>query len=219
MVPKAVLFDLDGTLIDSKASHILSWKELFRRHGYPVGEEDILQAFGQTSLFTVRTLVPAEQDENRIATLANEKEELYRDIIRDDLTLMPGARELLVALRCANYGIALATSAPPENVGMVLGALEIAPFFDAIVGEQDITRSKPDPEIFILAAQRLGVRPIHCLVFEDSPSGVRAATAAQMTCVALTTGYQPKDLPGATLWIEDFRGIDVPTIESLIAKH
>jgi len=216
---KAALFDMDGTLIDSKAHHLLSWKELFKRHGYPVCEEDILRTFGQTTSHMLQALLPSEHSSERIEAFANEKEKLFRDMIRDELTLLPGARELLLALRQAHYGIALATSAPPENARMVLKELEIASLFDVTVGEQDITRSKPDPEIFLLAAKRLGIQPGHCVVFEDSPSGVRAAAAANMSCVAITTGYLPSELTDADIWIEDFRSIDVPAIEALIASH
>ena len=216
---KGALFDLDGTLIDSKAHHLLAWRELFDRHGHLVREEDILRSFGQTSPHMVRALLPSEQDNQRIQALADEKEEFYRDMIRDELTLIPGAEELLFALRQADYGVALATSAPPENVRLVLRVLGIAPLFDVTVGEQDIARSKPDPEIFLLAASRLGVPPDHCVVFEDSPSGVEAAVAANITCVAVTTGYLPAELPSASLLIEDFRAIDVPAIDTLMARH
>jgi len=219
MTGKAVLFDLDGTLIDSKSYHILAWEELFHRHGHLVREEDILRSFGQTSPHIIQMLLPSKLNSKEVAALASEKEELFRDLIRDELTLLPGARELLLALHHAHYGIALATSAPPENARMVLRVLEIAPLFDVIVSERDIARSKPDPEIFLLAAKNLGTHPDRCVVFEDSPSGVSAAVAAKMSCVAVTTGHVPAELPDANLWIEDFWAIDVPAIEALIASH
>ena len=219
MITKAVLFDLDGTLIDSKAYHILAWRELFHRHGHRVREEDILRTFGQTSPHIIQMLLPPKLDSKQVAALASEKEELFRDLIRDELTLLPGARDLLLTLHHAHYGIALATSAPPENARMALRVLEIASLFDVTVGEQDITRSKPDPEIFLLAAKKLGVHPGRCVVFEDSPSGVSSAVAANMCCVAVTTGYGPTELPDANLWIEDFRAINIHAIEALIADH
>jgi len=212
---RAVLFDLDGTLIDSKVQHISSWKELFERHGYPVSEADVVRSFGQTSRHIVRSMLAGQCDETQVTAMADEKEAIYRELIRDELELLPGAPELLDALRKADYRIALATSAPPENVSMVLHELRIGPLFDEVVGEQDISRSKPDPEIFLLAAERLNVAPCRCVVFEDSPSGVKAAIAAEMHCVAVTTGYSRHDLPGADLWIDDFRSIDVATITAL----
>jgi len=218
MIPKAALFDLDGTLVDTRQYHIQSWKTLFERHGCAVSYEDLLSAFGRTSPATIRSVMTDETDEDTILALAHEKEKLYREMIRDKLTLVPGAKELMMNLRQAGYAIALATSAPPENVDLVLRRLRIGPLFDLIVGEEDIAHSKPDPEIFALAAHRLGVHPHRCVVFEDSPSGVQAAVAAQMTCIAVTTGYRQSELPGASLWIQDFNAIDVPTIEDLIAK-
>ena len=215
----AVLFDLDGTLIDSQAHHLASWQEMFGREGHPIPIADILPTFGQTSPQVVRSLLPYALDQERVLALADKKEAIFRDMIRGELELLPGALGLLRALREADYRVALATSAPPENVAMVLQELAIATLFDAVVGEKDITRSKPDPEIFLLAAQRVIVQPRHCLVFEDSPSGVQAAKAAGMKCVAVLTGYSPAQLQSADLQIQDFLEIDLPTIATLIADR
>ena len=103
---------------------------------------------------------------------------------------------------------------------MALRVLEIASLFDATIIQRGIARSKPDPEIVLLAVKKLGGRPDRCLFIEDSPSGVKAAVAAaNLSCIAFTTGYVPAELPDATLWIEDFRAIDVPAIEVLQANR
>ena len=214
----AALFDLDGTLIDSQAHHMASWQEMFRREGHVIPAADIVSTFGQTSPQVVRSLIRYSLDEEMVVALADKKEAIFRDMIRGELELLPGALGLIRALREAAYRVALATSAPPENVTMVLQELAISTLFDAVVGEKDITRSKPDPEIFLLAARRVSVQPKHCLVFEDSPSGVQAAKAAGMKCVALLTGYSPAQLQSADLQIQDFLQIDLPTIATLIAE-
>ena len=156
---KPTLFDLGGTLIDNKAYHILVWRELFRRHGHLVREDSILRTFGQTSPHVVQMRIHPELNSGEVAALASEREELYRDLTRTELTLLPGARELLLVLHHAHHGFALVTSVPPKNTSMVLRILEIASLFDVTVNRRNIARSRPDLEIFLLTAYKMAARP------------------------------------------------------------
>ena len=183
---KAVIFDMDGVLVDSYRAHYDSWRLLGETHGLTMTEAEFSATFGRTSADIIRNLWGNAVDEADIPAWDDEKEALYRDELRKDFPAMAGAPELIGALAAAGIKMAIGSSGPPENVQLVLDCLPGAEAVEATVTGQDVTRGKPDPEVFLIAAEKLGVAPGDCAVIEDAPAGVQAARRAGMTAIALT---------------------------------
>ena len=189
---RAVLFDLDGVLVDSYAAHMRSWRRLAAEESLPFSERDFARSFGRTSRESIATYWPGRASDT--ARLDARKEALFRAEIEQRFPAMDGARELVEALRAAGFMLAVASSAPPENVELALARLAIGDCFGAVVTGADVQRGKPDPQVFLLAAERLGAPPARCVVVEDAPVGIAAAHAGGMKAVALlSTGRRQED--------------------------
>ena len=188
--PRGVVFDLDGTIVDNMALHAEAFATFVRRHGLPpLTHEDRLRLDGKRNrdlfpLLLGRPLTDAEWQAH-----ADEKESLYREISTGRLSPVAGFTRLLDALEAHGIPVAVATSAPAENVEHTLRELGLAARLSTVVRADQVPRGKPFPDVFLAAAAALGARPAACLAFEDAPAGVVAARAAGMTCVALTTGF------------------------------
>jgi HAD superfamily hydrolase (TIGR01509 family) len=134
-----------------------------------------------------------------VAALAGEKEEMFRELISGTVEALAGAKELLQQASGAGMQQAIVSSTPRQNIELIAGALGILQFLDAIVGDEDVARGKPDPEPYLLGAERLGVRPPDCVVIEDAPEGIEAGQAAGMRCVGVATTRPPEKLVAADL--------------------
>ena len=192
---QAVIFDVDGVLVDSYRAHFESWKVLTAEHGIPLTEEKFAETFGRTTRDIVHLwwLGGSSLGAPTVAAIDDRKEALFREILARDFPAMDGARELLASLTAAGLRLAVGSSGPPENVELVLGELGRS-LFDAAVTGSDVERGKPDPQVFLIAAERLGVAPEACVVIEDAVAGIEAARAAGMTSVALvSTGHSEEE--------------------------
>ena len=184
---QALLFDLDGTLIDSMPAHQLAWIEWHRRHGLPMDEPAFFSATaGRSNHEILRDMLPARA-ESELDGLVDEKEELYRAQARQKLELIAGARAYVAAAREAGLRLAICTASTPANMKLAFDKFGLDGWVDAVTSPADGLRGKPHPDIFLEAARRLGVAPEHCVVFEDAPLGIEAARRARMRAVALTT--------------------------------
>jgi beta-phosphoglucomutase len=192
----AVIFDVDGVLVDSYRAHYESWTEVAADDGIPFTEADFAASFGMTSDEVIRRhwgtpdAPPSIQTTRRIDAI---KEQRYRDIVDRAFPPIPGAVALIDALHAADVPLAVGSSGPPENVGLVLDRLERRDRFAAVISRADVTHGKPAPDIFALAATRLGVPADRCVVIEDAPPGVEAARAAGMHVVALLSNGRRRD--------------------------
>ncbi len=197
--PRAVIFDMDGVLIDSEPLHFEATRRVLADHGVPYSATDNEEFLGVTASQTYATL----RSRHQLAVAERDliqaySEELLR-VIPDRAQPMAGVPEVLEKLRAAGLRLALASSAEPEVIQATLAGLRVSGFFDVVVSGAEVERGKPAPDIFLEAARRLGVPPGACLVVEDSRNGVLAARAAGMRCVAIpcpTTASQ--DLSPAT---------------------
>jgi beta-phosphoglucomutase family hydrolase len=198
---KAVLWDLDGVLVDTASFHFQAWQELFQSVGKGFAEADFRRTFGLRNDAILRDvlgeLAPAE-----VERLAQRKEELYRDKVSGRVAAIPGAMELLRRLQQRGRKMAIVSSTPRENVRVVLRSLGLEGVFEAVVAEEDAPRGKPDPQGFLVAAERLGVGPGECVVIEDAPGGVEAAKRAGMRCIGVTTSRPREALAGADLVVD-----------------
>ncbi|MCU0961402.1 MAG: HAD family phosphatase [Pirellulaceae bacterium] len=182
-----VIFDVDGVLVDSYIAHFHSWLALADECGCRRMTEDEFRAtFGQVSREIIRQLWPSHSlTPAEVAALDDRKEALYRQLLQTDFRPISGARELIVLLKQAGFGIAAGSSGPPENVYLTLDQLEVRDLFDVVVTATDVTRGKPDPEVFTTCAQRLAASPAACAVIDDAVVGIEAANRAGTYSIAL----------------------------------
>jgi beta-phosphoglucomutase len=180
----AVIWDVDGTLVDTAELHFQAWVALAQELGKPFTRADFTATFGLRNPEIIPRLF-AISDERQVAALGERKETLYRTAALQGVALLPGVLPLLESLRQASFLQAVGSSAPRANLELILRLTETADFFTALVSMEDTQRGKPDPEVFLAAAGKLGVAAERCLVIEDAPAGVQAARAGGMKCIAV----------------------------------
>jgi beta-phosphoglucomutase len=217
----AVIFDMDGVLVDSYRAHFESWQVVMALCGRGMSREEFNASFGRTSREVIASLRPKlGLNEHQIARLDAQKERVFRDILAADFTAIEGAESLLQSLFEAGFALGMGSSAPPENVDLVLDKLQKRPLFAAIVHGMDVTRGKPDPQVFLLAAQRLGIAPQQCVVVEDAPLGIAAAKAGGMATVGLaSTGRSRSLLAAADLTVGRLSELKPPIFRQLVARN
>lgn len=191
-MPAAVIFDMDGLLIDSERLSIRCWTEAATELGFVLPENVWLRMVGLGERDTARML-GEYLDEVQVATLAERCYALYEARMLVDMPLRPGVIELLELLREHAVPRAVATSTRQPRATRKLEAAGLLGYFPQVLSSSDVAQPKPAPDIYLLAAQRLGVTPAQCLVLEDSPTGVRAALAAGMTVVQVPDLLAPDD--------------------------
>ena len=217
----AVIFDMDGVLVDSYRAHFESWQVVAAEEGLTYSEAQFAATFGRTS----REIIAVSWGEGRysdeeVADLDDRKEAAYRQIIRADFPAMPGADRLLQSLADAGFALAVGSSGPPENVDLVLEKLPARSAFQAVVTGRDVTRGKPDPQVFLIAAAALGIHPECCAVVEDAPVGVAAARAAGMASVGFaSTGRTVESLARADLNVESLDELSPAILRELIRRR
>jgi beta-phosphoglucomutase len=186
MNDRAVIFDMDGVLIDSYDAHLQSWLRMAENRGLEMTEEMFASSFGQTNQTIIPQRWPECDDPETIQAISDEKEQAFREILHERFPEMPGAGDLIRRLSEAGFALAVGSSGPTENVNAVLEELPYASCITARVTGSDVTHGKPHPEVFLTAAEKLGMDPENCLVVEDAAAGVEAARRAGMACIALT---------------------------------
>src|SRR5271163_1601421 len=188
---KSVLWDLDGTLVDSEQYHWLAWRDTMAAEGVELTHDQFLKTFGLRNDAIVPQWIPNATPE-RIDQIAIAKEQLYRRLVREGgLEPLPGARHWIERLARDGWRQAIASSAPRENVDVVLAVIGLAPYFQAIVSAEDVTLGKPDPQVFLTAAERLGSSPAQSIVVEDAPAGIEAARRAGMASIGVRRHGSP----------------------------
>jgi len=182
----AVIWDVDGVLIDSAEQHRLAWKQLAEENGFPYTDEAFWAGFGRRNSDVIPLMYGVSGPPQRVAALGARKEAIYRELLaRSAAPPLPGAVALMAALHAAGYAQALGSSAPRENIALVVRLLGIAAYVGALVSGEEVAHGKPAPDIFVTAARKLGVAPPRCLVVEDAPAGVAAAHAGGMRALAV----------------------------------
>jgi beta-phosphoglucomutase family hydrolase len=200
--PRAAIWDMDGTLIDSGEYHWLAWQAQMQREHAPLSYEQFIETFGQRNDTILRGWLGADLTDAEMARISDAKEALYRQILADrGIDLLPGNRAWLTRLREQGWRQAIASAAPRANIEAIIYVLDLDGMFDAIVAAEDVQRGKPDPQVFLLAAERLGVAPERAVVIEDAPAGVEGARRAGMHVIGVGPKYRglPADYALASL--------------------
>ena len=191
---EAILWDLDGVIVQSGEYHYEAYRELFGELDVPFSREQYFdELFGIRNWAIIRT-VAGERPKEEIERLAERKEEKFRRIAKGKIEALPGAKTTIDRARAAGLKQAIVSSTPGANIEMILGELDLTEAFDAIVGEEDAEKGKPDPEGFLVAAKRVGIEPEQCVVIEDAPAGIEGGKAAGMRCIGVSTTRKPERL-------------------------
>lgn len=184
----AFIFDMDGTIVDNMAFHTQSWITFFEQRGMTIDAEQFFRTTaGRQGKEIIRAHMGEHLQDDEVRILNLEKETVYRELYGPHRKTVGGFDELIARAKAQGVVLAVATAAPNANIEFTLDGLDLRRHFDIVVGAADVARGKPNPDGFLLAAERCAVPPERCIVFEDAPLGVEAARRAGMRCVVLTT--------------------------------
>jgi beta-phosphoglucomutase len=187
MTVRAILWDLDGVLVNSMEFHYQAYREVLAPRGQELSREAYLRELIGLRNYVILRRVLGDLSDEEVTVLAQQKEEAFRRRIKGNVQALPGAAQLVRRAKEAGLLQAIVSSTPRANIEVMLQSLGLWEMFEVIVGEEDASRGKPDPEGFLVAAQRLGVPPEECVVIEDAPEGIAAGKAAGMRCIGVTT--------------------------------
>lgn len=216
MFPKAVIFDLDGTLVDNNSFHIKAWQAFYDKIGKTFSLEEYMQHINgrvNNEIFNYvfnTTLTPRE-----VAAYSEEKETMYRKLYQPFIKPVNGLVYFLDELAKVGIPLAMATSGLPPNINFMFDNVPIKKYFKNIVDASQVKKGKPDPEIFLKAAHSINANPSHCIAFEDSVAGIRSAKTAGMVVVALTTTHASGYLKEADIIIKDYDEISLAKLRQL----
>jgi beta-phosphoglucomutase family hydrolase len=216
---RAVVFDWDGVVVDSSAHHERSWEILAAKRGLPLPPDHFKRGFGKKNNVIIPDLGWAT-DPTEVDALAREKEEIYRSLVREKgIEPLPGVRELLAALQTAEIPCAIGSSTERANLDCLLDLMDLRKFFRVIVSGEEVVHGKPDPSIFLLAAERLGVAPAECAVIEDALVGIEAAKRAGMPVLAVATTEPLEALGSADAATASMVEVTPGRLESLAGRQ
>jgi beta-phosphoglucomutase len=218
--PLAVIFDMDGVLVDSYQAHLEAWQVSAGAYGLEMSVEMFGKTFGRTSPDSIRMAWPGKFDESGIKRFEDEKEAAYRAAVKAHFCEVKGAGNLVLALHGAGFRMAIGSSAPAENVAVVKQCIPNGQWITAVVSGSEVQRGKPDPQVFLMAAKKLGIEPSHCAVIEDAVVGVEAARRAGMASIGLV-GTAPREALGkhAHLVVDSLTELNPAVIEERIRSN
>lgn len=213
--PRAALWDMDGTLLDSAEYHWLAWRDTMAEMGFEISHEEFIATFGQRNDTILRGWISEELTAAEIARISDIKEARYRTMVKErGVVLLPGVHEWLIRLRDAGWRQAIASAAPRANVATIIEVLGLETFFGGYIGAEDVQRGKPDPQVFQAAAALLGVPAERCVVLEDAPAGVAAGRSAGMRTIGVLTSHPSLD---ADVTVKSLDLLPVDIFDRLIA--
>ena len=215
----AVILDMDGVIVDSGELHFKSWQEAFARYGEQFSRQDFSYAFGLVNRDIITHKLKDRATGELIEAIDREKEKIFRKLVETEgIKPLPGAATLIESLHRQEFRLAVASSAPRANVKLILNKLALQHCFQAVVSVEDVTRGKPDPQPFLIAAERLGALPGQCTVIEDAPAGVEAARSGGMKAIGVTSSHRRAELAEADLVVDSLTELDADKILKLIKE-
>lgn len=216
---KAVIWDMDGIIADTAQYHHNGWQIVFRKRGINYTKADFRRNTGKRSDTIIREVFGEKIPQNEITEIIQEKDETFRQLMGQTIKLFPGVLKLIISLKEHGFKIAIASSAPMENIQLITRSLKIDNRFDAIISGWEVTKGKPHPQTFLLAAEKLGVAAENSIVIEDAISGVTASKRAGMRCIAVTNTTSREELREADLIIDTLEEITVDDLNRLLEQH
>lgn len=216
MALEAVIFDMDGTLVDSMPYHHKSWEVFFESQGIHLTKEEF-DSIHHGTLFDIMPRIFGDISHEESYRLGMIKEEAFRELYKHEIRPIDGLIDWLETLKQAGLRIGLGTAADFTNADFTVDAIDIRKYFDTIITSDIVKEGKPSPAVYLKVAEELGVKPENCLVFEDTVSGVQAGIAAGMKVIGITTGMteaEMQQLPVSAV-ISDYRSLSIASITSL----
>jgi beta-phosphoglucomutase len=210
----AVIFDMDGVIVDSARYHYLTWCSMLKRRGREYTYPEFMTNFGRRTDMQVRRIL-GEIPDAEVAAFVQEKDVLFREIVGQNVAAFPGVVDLIKSLKKSGSKVAVGSSSPTETVHLIVGKLGIKEDFDAIVCGSEVTEGKPSPQIFLLAAKRMDTRPENCVVIEDAVVGVAAAKNGGMRAVAVTNTHPREELKDADLVVDSLTELTADKLDCL----
>ncbi len=214
---QGVLWDMDGVLVDTGELHFQTWAQVLPQYGIQITTELFQATFGMNNFGVLSALLGREPEPALVAEIGGRKEREFRQLIRGRVEPLPGVRVWLERLKADDVPQAIASSAPPANIEVLLGELDIGSYFAAVVSGFDLP-GKPNPSVFLKAAHLIGVPPERCVVVEDATAGVQAAKRAGMKCVAVTTSSSARALCQADIVVARLDALPADTFRQLLAR-
>ena len=213
----AVIFDMDGVIAHTNPYHSDAFRKFFDKYNVPYTDQEFADhMYGKHNDYIFRYFFKQELSDGELRRLADEKEALFRDIYKEKIAPIPGLLEFIGALKAQGYRLGVATSAPRANLDLIIDGLSLRGMMDSILSSEDVSAHKPNPEIYLKSAKKLGVTPTNCAVFEDSYSGVSAAINAGAKVIGVLTSHTQEQLPPCQYYIHDYRDINPARIEQLL---
>jgi len=214
-----VIFDLDGVLVDTAWAHRQSWFALAEKEGLHITDDFFYSTFGMPNDRIIPMLLGRNPSSRQLNRLSDWKEQFYRQLVSDKLTLDDHVESLLADLKKSGFHLAIGSSAPKANLDLVRERLRLGKYFDAYVTSEDVTEGKPSPQTFLKAAEKLSIPPSSCVVVEDAVQGVEAGKAAGMAVVAVTTTRSRADLMKADLIFDSMAEIKAEDFIKLLTNR
>ena len=212
---EAVIWDLDGVIADTAVYHYQAWRDVFKKRGVTYTRAEFMPYFGRRHDSIIRSVLGDRLPQKELDAITEAKQQDYRRRVANHIRGLPGAVPLIKSLNAQAIKQAIASSAVPENIALIIGGLGIGDCFQAIVHGLEAREGKPDPQIFLLAAEKLKVSPADCLVIEDAIAGVDAANRAGMKCLAVTNSHPAGDLSAADLIVDSLEKVAVAGLQKL----
>jgi beta-phosphoglucomutase family hydrolase len=211
---EAVVWDLDGVIADTAAYHYRAWRDVFKKRGVTYTRAEFMPYFGRRHDDIIKAVL-GNLPQKTLDAITEEKQSSYRRSVAGHIKGLPGAVSLINELCDHDIKQAVASSAVPENIAIILGGLGIASCFQAIVHGMEAKEGKPSPQIFLLAAAKLKVKPAGCLVVEDAIAGVVAAKRAGMKCLAVTNSHPMEALRAADMVVDSLEKVGLVDLRYL----
>lgn len=212
----AALFDMDGVIVHTNPYHKKAFKIFLDKHDISISDQELKDhVYGRTNAEIFPYIFKDKYTPEKGEEWANEKEAIFRDLYKKDVEPVPGLIGFLDELQRREIKAAVGTSAPIENLNFIMDSLDLRHYFDAFLHSADVSEGKPNPEIYLKAADRLKIDPKFCVVFEDSVAGEKAGLNAGMKVVGVATTHTPDEFNGAHLVIEDFKELTMEQLFSL----
>ncbi len=213
---QAVIFDMDGVICHTNPFHSQAFKIFFeKRNLFPTEEEFLLHMYGKNNGYILSHFLGRKIEGEELLLLEDEKESLFREIYKSTVDPIAGFMNFFSLLKSSDLPTGVATSAPRANLDLIIGTLNIHDFLESKLASEDVSRHKPDPEVYLKSAYLLGVEPNKCLVFEDSFSGASAGLNAGMKVVGVLSTHTKEELPKCDLYIKDYTELDLNQLKLL----
>lgn len=216
----AVIFDMDGVIAHTNPYHSIAFREFFKkRELYPTDEEFAAHMFGKSNSYILKHFLGRPVEGEEFIAMEQEKEGLFREIYAGHVREISGFMGFLTALKGAGFVTGVATSAPRANLDLIMGKLGFESMMGSIMASENVLKHKPDPEVYLKSAANLGVEPAHCVVFEDSFSGVTAARNAGMKVVGVLSSHTREELPPCDHYIHDYTEIGAEDVREIVGSR